>query len=104
MLNAAMQGSPFDMTWWVQFRRVRFRSGSGGTDVVWLRVNDGMGWGDWSSAQVDTPANHAPTTAGIGQSVARNSSIAAASLFSIDRKSVVEGQSVDLSQTAGNGN
>jgi hypothetical protein len=43
-----------------QLGSATFQGGSGTTDHLWIRANDGSEWGAWQGFFVTTPADHAP--------------------------------------------
>jgi hypothetical protein len=59
-----------------------YQSGSG-TDTVWIRANDGSGWGGWSSFTVTAPIDTGPVVAPINANltVPHGNNLAASSLF-----------------------
>jgi Ca2+-binding RTX toxin-like protein len=82
MLNGVAQGSgqEIDVSA-AQLSQLSYQSGSG-ADTLWVRANDGYGWGAWSqsfgvSPWSDTP----PTVTGSNVTAARGQSFAASSLF-----------------------
>jgi len=60
-----------------------FQSGSG-TDQLWVRAFDGQVWSVWQSFNVAAPINHAPVSVASDQIVAKNATVAASSLFTVN--------------------
>ncbi len=57
-----------------------YQSGSG-ADLLWVRANDGTGWGDWQSFTVTAPVDAGPVLTGSSQSALHGQVFAAAQLF-----------------------
>jgi hypothetical protein len=83
MLDGAVQrsGQEIDVSA-AQLSQLGYQSGSG-ADTLWVRVNDGTQWSNWSgSFTVTAPIDAAPTVSVANVSAAHGQSFAAADLFS----------------------
>jgi Ca2+-binding RTX toxin-like protein len=65
-----------------QLTDLEFQAGQG-SDLLWVRAFDGLGWGAWQSFTVSAPQNRAPVASVSDKSVAKNAIVDAASLFSV---------------------
>jgi hypothetical protein len=62
---------------------VDFAPASSGSDVIWLQVDDGYGWGAWTKFTVNAPQNSLPTVTTFSQSAQANTVLGANTLFSV---------------------
>jgi len=84
VLNGVTQGASqeIDVTA-AQLSLLTYQSGSG-PDTLWVRANDGIMWGNWSTSfRVTAPLDHAPVATGVNTTLANGSTAAASSLFSV---------------------
>ena len=65
-----------------QLAQTTFQTGTTADDL-WVQVFDGTVWSDWKEFHLTPPVNHAPVVTVADQSVAKNASLAASSLFSV---------------------
>jgi hypothetical protein len=59
-----------------------YQSGSG-ADLLWVRANDGTGWGDWQSFTVTAPIDAGAAVSGSSQSALHGQSFAVSTLFGV---------------------
>ena len=65
-----------------QLAQTTFQTGTSADDL-WVQVSDGTAWSDWKEFHLSPPVNHTPVVTAADQSVAKNASLAASSLFSV---------------------
>ncbi len=65
-----------------QLASVTFQSGSG-SDHLWVRATDGIGWGAWQDFNVNAPIDHAPVITSPNFTASHNQNILATTLFSV---------------------
>lgn len=88
-----------------QLSQTTFQSGSG-SDDLWVRVNDGMKWSDWTPFHVNAPVDQAPVVTASNVVAAPHQIVAASSFFAAadhDGDAITKYQLWDSSADAASG-